>query len=103
TDAATSDPQTQIQSEKPAELRLWPTKVATFLVGELQETDFLNGAENGEQRCEAYYYVGAKRLIDGDAGTARTYFEKCTGTECKTSLEYTSAAAELRFSAQRGR
>jgi len=79
----------------------WPMKISHFLTGQLAETDFFKAADNAgkkkdrEQHCEAYFYAGSKRLIEGDKITATNYFEKCLATEVKNFNEYQSAAAEL--------
>jgi tetratricopeptide (TPR) repeat protein len=81
----------------------WVSKVARFLAGQLTEAEiFISVAnddkeiENG-QRCEAYFYVGTKRLIGGDKTAARKNFEKCVETSAKSFDEYQGALAELKF------
>ena len=51
---------------------------------------------DAERHCEAYFYAGTKRLIDGDKKTAQDYFEKCVATGLKNFSEYDCAAAELK-------
>ncbi len=81
----------------------WPSTIARFLTGDVSENDFLKAAESGDekqtrnQRCEAYFYVGTLRLINGDKSTAADYFKKCLDTGVKDFYEYRSAAAELQF------
>ena len=48
-----------------------------------------------EQKCEARFYAGSRRLIDGDMPGAKDLFQKCLATDVKSSTEYESAAAEL--------
>ena len=79
----------------------WPGKILRFLVGDLSEAGFLKEAGSAdaktdrEQKCEAYFYVGARRLLDGDKGKAKEHFQKCLDMGVKTFTEYRSAAAEL--------
>ena len=76
--------------------------ILRFLVGQTSEPAFLASAvdENRdkelERRCEAYFYAGSKRLLDGDKSVAADYFEKCIGTGKKSFTEYGSALAELK-------
>jgi tetratricopeptide (TPR) repeat protein len=80
----------------------WPSKVLRLLTGELREADFLKAAESTdaktdrEQKCEAYYYAGSRRLLEGDKSGARALFQKCLDTRVTEYNEYTSAAAELK-------
>jgi lipoprotein NlpI len=72
------------------------------LAGQVTEADFLKAAtsvdkaKDAEQHCEAYYFAGTKRLLDGDKATAQDYFEKCVATGVKNFTEYQSAVAELK-------
>lgn len=96
-DAATRELAEYLKGRKVAE---WPKKIMRLLIGELPEDDFLKEAESRdaktdlEQKCEAYFYVGAHRLIDGDKDKAKEYFQKCLETDLKIFNEYRSAAAE---------
>ena len=79
----------------------WTKNVGLFLQGITAEADFFNQAAVGdtqavrEQQCEAYYYAGMTRLIKGELGQAREYFEKCKGTGITNFSEYDFAEAEL--------
>jgi len=79
----------------------WPLQVGRFLAGQSTEGDFLAAADSPnsqtakEQHCEAYFYIGSKRLIDGDKPGASDYFKKCKDTNVIEFEEYQSAAAEL--------
>ena len=102
-EAVTEELQTYLDNRKTGKPDDWPSKVGHFLTGQLVESDFFKATENtnqkkdNEQRCEAYFYAGSKRLIAGDKTTATDYFEKCLATDVKTFSEYRSAAAELKF------
>jgi tetratricopeptide (TPR) repeat protein len=79
----------------------WPVRIAYFLVGDITEADLLKeasipGAEPvAGQLCEAYFYIGAKDLVDGNKKTATKYFRKCVATKLSSFEEYSSAEAEL--------
>jgi lipoprotein NlpI len=100
-DTATKELQTYLDNRKIGTPDDWPSKVASFLAGQLSEPDFFKAAENSDQQtnngqhCEAYFYAGSKRLVEGDKITATDYFNKCLATELKSFEEYGSAAAEL--------
>ena len=48
------------------------------------------------RQCEAWYYAGMKRLLDGDKAAAADSFRQCLATGKGTFAEYDFAAAELR-------
>ena len=80
----------------------WPGTVGRFLADQLSEADVLKAAENPnpqtsrEQHCEAWFYIGSKRLIAGDTATAADDFKKCLATGVVSFEEYGSAEAELK-------
>jgi lipoprotein NlpI len=78
----------------------WERTIAAFLLGHMSEAEFLDvgrrGHDSGRQ-CEAWFYAGMKRLLSGDAATARDDFQKCLATGRKDYDEYNFAAAELRM------
>ncbi|HTV41791.1 MAG TPA: aspartyl protease family protein [Candidatus Sulfotelmatobacter sp.] len=80
----------------------WTCEVARFLAGQLSEADFLNaakadGKKDEERYCEAYYYIGAKRLIARDKAGAAAEFRKCLATGVQNFNEYRFAQAELQM------
>lgn len=101
-DAATKELQTYLDNRKTGTPGDWPSKVARFLTAQLTEPDFFKESENADkqtdrgQHCEAYFYAGSKRLIEGDKTTATDYFNKCLATGCKEFDEYNSAAVKLK-------
>jgi len=77
----------------------WERDIGMFLLGRLSEPDFLRAANRGHdsgRQCESWYFAGMKRLLAGDAATARAYLQKCLATGRKDFEEYKFAAAELR-------
>jgi len=85
---------------KPTE---WSSEVGKFMADELAEKDLFASAKNSdelkdrEQHCEAYFYAGSKRLIDGDKNAAIANFKKCLATNVRYFTEYHCANAELGF------
>jgi tetratricopeptide (TPR) repeat protein len=79
----------------------WYARVAGFLCGALKEEDLLAAAKAGnpqvaiEQECEACFYAGAVRLLDGDAAGARPLLERCVATDVRTFIEHESARMAL--------
>lgn len=102
-DAATKGLQTYLNDRKTGTTTGHTLNAARFLAGQLTELNFFKAVENAnqqidkEQHCEAYFYAGSKRLIEGDKTTAADYFEKCLATDVKKFTEYRSAAIELKF------
>jgi tetratricopeptide (TPR) repeat protein len=102
-EVATEELQSYWKNRKTGTPDDWPSKISSLLTGQLAEPAFFKAAENVdkeksvEQHCEAYFYAGSNRLIEGDKTTAKDYFEKCLATGLKTFTEYQSAAAELQF------
>lgn len=78
----------------------WELTIAAFLLGNTSETEFLDAGHRGHdsgRECEAWFYAGMKRLLAGDAATARNDLQKCVATGRKDYEEYSFAAAELRM------
>ena len=81
----------------------WARTLRHYLVGQTYESELIKEAGNvnrkqdAEQKCEAWFYAGSKRLVEEDKKTAAEYFEKCVLTDQKQFFEYHSAVAELKF------
>jgi tetratricopeptide (TPR) repeat protein len=79
----------------------WYSRVAGLLCGRLKEEDLFAAAKSEnpqlaiEQECEACWYAGAIRLLDGDAAGAKALFERCVATDVRTFVEYESAKMAL--------
>jgi lipoprotein NlpI len=79
----------------------WKKTLGQFLAGELTEAALFELSVQGdiktvrEQKCEAFYYAGAVRLIKGDVADARALFEKCVATQLHSFSEFQFARAEL--------
>jgi lipoprotein NlpI len=48
-----------------------------------------------EQECEAGWYAGAMRLLDGDAAGAKPLLERSVATDVRNFIEYGSAKMAL--------
>jgi tetratricopeptide (TPR) repeat protein len=74
---------------------------ARFLLGQIEETDFLAGIDTPNKSndlgrlCEARYYVAIKRLLAGEKMAAITAFHGCLATGKTDYFEYTLAQGEL--------
>jgi len=56
-----------------------------------------NKKKSDGHHCEAWFYAGSKRLIDGDALSATADFNQCLAANVKNFSEDLSARAELKF------
>lgn len=80
----------------------WVKTIGRFLARELDERALLAAAEKSdgesvaEQKSDAFYYVGARRLSEGDKAGARVWFKKCRAAGMKNDDEYHFAGAELK-------
>jgi lipoprotein NlpI len=80
---------------------VWWKTIGEFLLGEIDERELLLSANDAEpekakdRRCEAYYYAGMVRLLEGKRGAARALFQRCVQTDVWRYREYVLAKAEL--------
>jgi tetratricopeptide (TPR) repeat protein len=84
--------------------RNWSNIIRSFLAGRLTEADFLQAVEKDDgygepdrnsRLCEAAYYAGIKRLINGDKAGAASLFLRSLATGKKDFEEYRQARTEL--------
>ncbi len=79
----------------------WIRKVAGHLLGKVTEADLIAAAASPDARkksgqiCEAWYYIGMKKLLSGDKKTATEDFYKCLDTKRDEFTEFQFAEAEL--------
>jgi tetratricopeptide (TPR) repeat protein len=77
------------------------SKTAAFLLGRINEADYLAAAASPDaktdqgQHCEAWYFAGMKRLLTGDKKAAIDAFHQCLATGQDGYCEYVLARAEL--------
>jgi lipoprotein NlpI len=85
-----------LAERKVAEADEWPSTIADFLLGKVDEAALLEGAgNNGAQQCEAWYFAGVVRLTAGRKAEAAECFRKSVATELKSFTEYRLARGEL--------
>lgn len=82
--------------------RHWPRRLAAFLLGEMDEETILelsreeqDGNTAQEQRCEALYYAGWKRLLAGDRDGAADLLRQCAAIPLTRFYEWNSARHDL--------
>jgi hypothetical protein len=79
----------------------WVSKLGAFLTGGPKETDLVAAAASDDpktesaRQCEAWFYIGMKKLAGGDKQSATGDFQKCAATGRKDFVEYQVATAEL--------
>jgi tetratricopeptide (TPR) repeat protein len=80
----------------------WRSTIAAYLLDRVSDGDLFAAAKSPDknketgQLCEAWFYVGMKKLISGDKDSARSCFNKSVATEQKNYTEYQFARAELK-------
>ncbi len=84
--------------------REWMRTISNFYLGrdEVNEQVVLAEAKKGkdakeirERLCKAYFYLGAKRLANGNRGGAAEYFTKSVETDERSFIEYGVSKAML--------
>jgi lipoprotein NlpI len=89
-------------ADHPKQAGSFYTEIGNFLLGKMSEKDLLAAADSLEEKkgtepqCEAWYYAGLKRLLNGDRAGAAEAFRKAVATDEKTTNEYDFAEAELK-------
>jgi lipoprotein NlpI len=73
----------------------WPYPVVRFLRGEIDESQLLKRADNGDKRTEARCYLGLDHAIKRHQSEASAYFRWVKGHGNPTFIEHTIAVAEL--------
>jgi len=81
-----------LQRSSPA----WPSPVALLLLGTRTLDAILAIAENASQRCEAQFYGGEWKLLQGDRPGATAALKAAVETCPKSFIEYKGAQAELK-------
>ncbi len=105
-DAANKDLTAYLDRRSNAEPSDWFSNVAGHLLGKVTQADLFAAARSPDtkkergQLCEAWFYSGMKKLLDGDKTAAADHFRKCLATEQKIFVEYQFAQTELKSLAQ---
>jgi lipoprotein NlpI len=69
-----------------------------MLVGKLPEHVILNAgisSDQPEKRCQAYFYLGQKRLMQQKKSEAAEMFRQAVASQASTLFEFEAAGAEL--------
>ena len=82
--------------------RRFADRIARYFLNEIDESAVLEDMETPnvdqtkeQKKCEGYFYLGAKHLIEGERDQAIEYFEECVATNVRNYYEWNSARAEL--------
>ena len=106
-DAASKDLRSQLKSARtgkrplPGTMDDWIEQIARFLMGEAKEEQILRAADlpgekdPGGKTCEACFYVGVRRLLDGDRPGALEFFRKCVRADKRGFTEHQSSLFEI--------
>jgi lipoprotein NlpI len=100
--------QKYLDGKNSAGLRAWEKEIGNFLLGRVSEQSLVTAAQltdrepSAAQLCEAYFYAGARRIVQSDRIGARECFGKSAATDAPTTAERISAAAELAFMGPEG-
>ena len=80
----------------------WTLRLAALLTGDATEDAVLSEARAAsdaktrkEMECEAYYYAGMKRLLEGERLVGESLLRRCVDTGVRTFIEWRGAKAEL--------
>ena len=67
----------------------WLEDIFRCLSGELPPEQMVAAAEAGDahRQCEAFYYAGERRRLQGESERARHYFERCRATGAETDAD----------------
>jgi lipoprotein NlpI len=74
----------------------WPYAVTELYLGKRSPEATLDAADEADDRCEAYFYIGQWHLLKGSPAPARAAFEYAAKTCPQTFIEYEVAVAELK-------
>jgi len=71
-----------------------------YLAGDATEAELLQAAEaaparKAQARCEALFFIGERKLLEGDKPGARQAFRKCIDTGARGNLEHDLAQSRL--------
>jgi TPR repeat protein len=97
------------QSSSGFDRTAWPGPVITYFLGEASEAELLRHAKVLinlqptldakrrllEQECEAFYYIGSKNFVDGDAKSGARRLEQTVGTGITNFVEHIAARLEI--------
>ena len=100
-DAANKDLTAYLDRRSNAAPSDWFSNVAGHLLGKVTQADLFAAAESPDttkergQLCEAWFYSGMEKLLNGDKTAAADHFRYCVATEQKFFVVYLFAQTEL--------
>jgi tetratricopeptide (TPR) repeat protein len=80
----------QTEMARRGDLESWPGPILAMLVGKLPEHVILNAGTSSDQpekRCQAYFYLGQKRLMQQKKSEAAEMFRQAVATQASTLFE----------------
>jgi lipoprotein NlpI len=93
-------PRAALDKYRPRMSEAWPAEGVALLLGESGPERVLAAAKQVEKEtrarlCEAYFYLGQKALMDGNAADAKVWFSKSVDTNVVVYREHILAQHEL--------
>ena len=73
----------------------WTEPIMLFLTGGISEENLMRLANKNWRKCEAFFFLGEKCMINGDMKNAQKHFEECIKTEATNYYEYDMSKGEL--------
>ena len=90
-----------LKNQASAKMSDWYKSICIFLLGRSSEQALIRAADDpdpkkaNEQSCEAYFFAGSVRIIDGNPDEALRLLRQCIATNVTDFTEHASAKAEL--------
>jgi len=100
-DKATALLEAHLKNHSSAKMSDWYKAICLFLLGRSSEETLIRAADDpdfkkaNEQSCEAYFFAGSVRIIDGDRSQALPLLRQCIATNLTHFTEHASAKAEV--------
>lgn len=88
----------QTEMARRGDLESWPGPILAMLIGKLPEHVILDAGTSSDQpekRCQAYFYLGQKRLMQQKKSEAAEMFRQAVASQASTLFEFEAAGAEL--------
>ncbi len=85
-----------LETKSPSGEDAWYEALVAFLLREKSGTQLLKTASGSEQKCEAWFFIGAVRLVENREKDAGAAFRACLQTNIRDFTEYSSAREELK-------
>jgi tetratricopeptide (TPR) repeat protein len=73
----------------------WPAHIIAYVRDQSSIDEVITKSTDNGKKCEAYYYFGAKALVDGRKADAAEWFKKCVDLRYRDYAEYDLALGLL--------